>query len=227
MNEVENIEQEIGEIAEALSVEEIANTITHGFGLALAVVGLVVLLIMAVANGDRMYIAASAIYGMSMVILYAASTCYHGARSPGLKRALHFADYAGIYLLTAGTYTPFVLVTFQGSTFGWTLFATVWTLAITFIILRALIGNKYRPLWVASFLLLGWMGVVAIGPLFSLIGWGAVALILGGGLAYSIGVIFYAAQRIPHNHAIWHVFVMMGSILHYAAIVIYVRPAGA
>lgn len=224
MSEVENIEQEIGEIAEALSVEEIANTITHGFGLALAVVGLIVLVAMAIMNGDAMYIAASAIYGVSMVLLYAASTCYHGARSPQVKRALHFADYAGIYLLIAGTYTPFVLVTFNGSAFGWTLFATVWTLAITFIILRALIGNRYRPLWVVSFLLMGWMGAVAIGPLFSLIGWGAVALILGGGLAYSVGVIFFASHRIPHNHAIWHVFVMMGSILHFAAVVIYVRP---
>lgn len=224
MNEVEEIEKEIGEIAEALSVEEIANTITHGFGLALAFAGLVFLLVMSVTNGNALYIAASAIYGTSMVLLYAASTCYHGARSVEVKKALHFADYAGIYLLIAGTYTPFVLVTFNGSAFGWTLFATVWTFAITFIILRAIIGNRYRALWVVSFLLMGWMGVVAIGPLLTLIGWGAVALILAGGAAYSIGVIFFAAHRIPHNHAIWHVFVMAGSILHYIAVVVYVRP---
>lgn len=224
MNTADKIEEEIGEIAEALSVEEIANTITHGFGLALSVVGFVILLVLAIANGDALYITASAIYGASLIILYAASTCYHGSRSPRIKNALHAADYCGIYLLTAGTYTPFVLVALRGSTLGWTLFVVVWTLALSFIVLRVLLGARFRVLWVVSYLLLGWMGVIAIQPLFAATGLGAVLLIMAGGAAYSIGVFFYASKKIRHAHAIWHVFVMAGSILHYLAVVLYVRP---
>ncbi len=226
VDEIEKIEEEIGEIAEALSVEEIANTITHGFGLFLSVIGFVVLLVMAMANGDAMYIAASAIYGASLVLLYAASTFYHGIRSPRLKNILHTTDVCGIYLLTAGTYTPFGLVTLQGSTLGWTLFIVVWTLAITFIVLRMFFRERFPKLWIASYLLLGWIGVIAIQPLLAATGMAAIALVIAGGLAYSLGVVFYAAHRIPHNHAIWHVFVMAGSICHYLAIVLYVRPSG-
>jgi hemolysin III len=221
---VEKIEEEIGEIAEALSVEEIANTITHGFGLFLSVIGFAVLLALALLNGDSVYIAASAIYGVSLVALYAASTFYHGTRSPRLKNALHMTDVCGIYLLTAGTYTPFGLVTLRGSSLGWTLFIVVWTLAISFIILRLFFGGRFSKLWVVSYLLLGWIGLAAIGPLFAITGISAIALIIAGGVAYSLGVVFYAAHRIPHNHAIWHVFVMAGSVLHYLAIVLYVRP---
>lgn len=224
MEEIEKIEEEIGEIAEALSVEEIANTITHGFGLGLSVVGFIVLLILSVTNGDAMYIAASAIYGASLIGLYAASTFYHGARSPRLKRALHMTDVCGIYLLTAGTYTPFGLVTLRGSSLGWTLFIVVWTMAISFIVLRMFFGGRFPVLWVLSYLLLGWIGVIAIQPLLAATGMTAIVLVIAGGLAYSLGVIFYAAHRIPHNHAIWHVFVMAGSVLHYLAIVLYVRP---
>jgi hemolysin III len=224
VNTIEKIEEEIGEVAGALSVEEIANTITHGFGLLLAVVGLIVLLVLAIANGDAVYITASAIYGTSLVLLYAASTFYHGARSPRLKKALHLTDVCGIYLLTAGTYTPFGLVTLRGSTLGWTLFIVVWTLAITFIVMRFLVSGRFSKLWVLSYLLLGWIGLAAIGPLFAITGFAAIALIVAGGIAYSLGVIFYSAHRIPHNHAIWHVFVMAGSLLHYLAIILYVRP---
>jgi hemolysin III len=221
---LEKIEEEIGEVAEALSVEEIANTITHGFGLALSVVGFGLLLTLAVMNGDTVYITASAIYGMSLVLLYAASTFYHGARSPRLKNALHMTDVCGIYLLTAGTYTPFGLVSLRGSTLGWTLFIVVWALAISFIILRFVFSGRFSKLWVVSYLLLGWIGVAAIGPLLAVTGFPAIALIIAGGVAYSLGVIFYAAKRVPHNHAIWHVFVMAGSVLHYLAIILYVKP---
>ncbi len=223
MNTTE-IEEEIGEIAEALSVEEIANTITHGFGLFLAVIGLAVLLMLALANGDTIYITASAIYGASLVILYAASTFYHGSRSPRMKRALHLSDHCGIYLLIAGTYTPFGLVALKGSSLGWWLFVTVWTLAISFIVLRVLIGARYGALWVVTYLLLGWLGVLAIQPLLAVTGIGAIILIIAGGAAYSIGILFYASKKIKHGHAIWHVFVMAGSILHYLAVVLYVRP---
>jgi hemolysin III len=224
VNEVEKIEREIGEIAEALSVEEIANTITHGFGLFLAVVGLVVLLAMSVANGDRIYIIASAIYGVSLILLYAASTCYHGARSPRIKRAFHMSDVCGIYLLIAGSYTPFGLVALRGSSIGWPLFIVIWTMAITFIILRMFFGHRFKALWLVSYLVMGWLGVLAIQPLLAVTGWGAIILIMAGGAAYSIGVVFYASKKIPHGHAIWHVFVMAGSILHFLAIVLYVRP---
>ena len=224
MDTLEKIEEEIGEVAEALSVEEIANTITHGFGLGLAVIGFAVLLVLALLNGDRLYITASAIYGGSLVLLYAASTFYHGVRSPRLKKALHMTDVCGIYLLTAGTYTPFGLVALRGNSLGWTLFIVVWTLAVTFIILRFFFGGRFPVLWVMSYLLLGWIGMIALQPLLAVTGVGAVVLIIAGGVAYSLGVIFYAAHRIPHNHAIWHVFVMAGSLLHYLAIILYVKP---
>ncbi|HEV7646273.1 MAG TPA: hemolysin III family protein [Pyrinomonadaceae bacterium] len=225
MDNIEKIEEEIGWAAEKLSVEEVANTITHGLGLGLSVIGAIVLMVLALANGDKFYIIANVIYGVSLMLLYAASTFYHGVRSPRLKKAFHFTDHAGIYLLTAGTYTPFVLVTLRGGTFGWTIFFIVWSLAFTFIILRIFFGERFPVLWVLSYLLLGWIGVVLIQPLFTAVGWGPIVLVMAGGLAYSLGVVFYAAHRIPHNHAIWHVFVMAGSLLHYLAIVLYVRPA--
>jgi hemolysin III len=224
VNNIEKIEEEIGEIAEALSVEEIANTITHGFGLFLAVVGFVILLIMSVTNGDRTYITASAIYGVSLILLYAASTCYHGARSARVKRAFHMSDVCGIYLLIAGTYTPFGLVALKGSSLGWTLFIVIWALAVSFIILRMIFGHRFSALWLVSYLLMGWLGVLAIQPLLAVTGIGAIILIMAGGLAYSIGIIFYSSKKIPHGHAIWHVFVMAGSILHYLAVALYVRP---
>jgi hemolysin III len=156
--------------------------------------------------------------------LYAASTFYHSCRSAKLKDRLQVTDHCGIYLLIAGSYTPFVLVTMGGTSLGWGLFVAIWTLAVTFIVLKLIYRARFMPLWVVSYLLMGWLGVLAMRPLFDAAGWGLLSLIVLGGAAYTLGVVFYSATKIKHHHAIWHVFVMLGSLSHFLAVAIYVRP---
>jgi hemolysin III len=206
------------------TIEEVANTITHGFGLLLSLVGFVFLVVMASIRGDGWHIASSVVYGLSLVILYGASTFYHGAVDPKRKRILQIVDHCCIYLLIAGTYTPFTLVVLRGS-FGQSLFAFVWFFALAGIVLKVFFGGRrYMALSVFSYLLMGWIGVIAIQPLFAALGFAAIALVVAGGLAYTLGVVFFAWKSIKHHHAIWHVFVLTGSILHFLAIAIYVIP---
>ena len=209
---------------ERLSVEELANCATHGVGLALSVAGFVALLALAWAYGDAWHLASCAVYGASLVALYSASTLYHGARSPRAKRLLQALDHCGIYLLIAGTYTPFTLVTLRGP-WGWTLFGLVWGLALAGILLRLVCGGRFRAASVASYVMLGWLCVIAVKPILAQVPLGALAWIAAGGLAYTTGVFFFAARRIPHHHAIWHVFVLGGSVCHYVAVLLYVLPA--
>ncbi len=211
---------------ERLPAEEIVNCATHGFGLVLSCAGMVVLLALAILRGDAWHVASCAVYGASLVVLYAASTLYHGARSTKIKRHLQAADHCCIYLLIAGTYTPFTLVTLRGA-LGWSLFGLVWALALAGILARIFFGNRFRIAAVASYIFLGWMSVVALKPLAALVPLSAVVWIVAGGLAYTSGVIFFASKRIPHNHAVWHVFVLGGSICHYVAVVLYVIPSGS
>src|SRR5215208_2514168 len=187
--------------SERLSVEEVANCATHGFGLALSVAGFA-----------------------ALVALYLASTLYHAARTPRSKRLLRVLDHCGIYLLIAGTYTAFTLVTLRGP-WGWTLFGLVWGLALAGIVFRVVFGGRYRPPAAAAYVLPGWLCGVAAKPILELVPLGALAWIAAGGLAYTTGVFFFAARRIPHHHAIWHLFVLGGSICHYVAVLLYVLPA--
>lgn len=208
---------------DALSAEEIANTITHGFGLLLSAAGFVVLVTLAALGGEPLVIAGSIVYGLSLVILYAASTVYHGATSPELKRRLQIVDHCCIYLLIAGSYTPFGLV-LTGDTQGRALLAGIWAFAVIGIIVKLIIGARFPALNVISYLLMGWLGVFALGPLLEALGTMPVILAVAGGIAYSLGVVFFPMKRLRHHHAIFHVFVLAGSIIHYAAIVIYVVP---
>jgi hemolysin III len=208
---------------ERLTLEEVANCATHGVGLALSVAGFVALVALAWAYGDAWHLASCVVYGASLVALYLASTLYHGVRAPRAKQLLQALDHCGIYLLIAGTYTPFTLVTLRGP-WGWTLFGLVWGLALAGILFRVLFGTRYRPLAVASYVLLGWLCVVAVKPILELVPLGALAWIAAGGLTYTMGVFFFAAKRIPHHHAIWHLFVLGGSICHYVAVLLYVLP---
>ncbi|HEX8151226.1 MAG TPA: hemolysin III family protein [Pyrinomonadaceae bacterium] len=208
---------------ERLPPEEVANCATHGVGLALSVAGFVALVTLAWGYGDAWHVASCGVYGASLVALYLASTLYHGARAPRAKQVLQALDHCGIYLLIAGTYTPFTLVTLRGP-WGWTLFGLVWGLALAGILFRVLFGTRYRPVAVASYVMLGWLCVVAVKPILALVPLGALAWIAAGGLAYTTGVFFFAAKRIPHNHAIWHLFVLGGSICHYVAVLLYVLP---
>lgn len=207
----------------ALSVEELANTITHGFGLMLSVVGFAVLVGLASLRGDSLSITGCAIYGMSLVILYAASTMYHSTTSPKLKKRLQIADHCGIYLLIAGSYTPFGLIILKG-TLGQNLLIAIWAFAVLGILAKLVLRHRFPAISVISYLVMGWIGVFAIGPLLEAIGFTAIALVVAGGVAYSLGVIFFAWHRIPHNHAIFHVFILAGSIFHYIAVVLYVVP---
>lgn len=206
-----------------LPVEELANTLTHGFGLLLSVVGFVVLTVLAALRGDPWHIAGCVVYGTSLVILYTASTIYHGTTSPKLKKTLQIVDHCCIYLLIAGSYTPFGLVILGGS-LGRALLAGIWAFAVIGIILKLIFGDRYPVITVTSYVIMGWLGVFAVQPLFSALGIMPVALAIAGGIAYSLGVVFFPWKSIRHHHAIFHVFVLAGSILHYAAVVLYVVP---
>ncbi|MGI8812860.1 MAG: PAQR family membrane homeostasis protein TrhA [Pyrinomonadaceae bacterium] len=207
-----------------LSVEEVANTITHGFGFILSVIGFVILLLMASLRGGGMLIASCFVYGLSLVVLYAASTAYHGVIAPEKKQKLQIVDHCGIYLLIAGSYTPFGTV-ILGSPGGRVLLVLIWAFAGLGITVKLLFKNRFSAASVVSYLIMGWIGVFAIQPLLAALGFAAIALAVAGGVAYSLGVIFFAMQRLPHNHAIFHVFVLIGSVLHYLAVVMYVVPS--
>lgn len=206
-----------------LPIEEFANTITHGFGLALSVVGFVVLVILAGLRGDAVSVVGCVVYGLSLVILYAASTMYHSAVAPEIKNALRVLDHCGIYVLIAGSYTPFGLIVLKGA-LGQNLLIALWAFAIIGILLKVFFRDRFVAVSVISYVAMGWIGVFAIQPLFDAIGIVPVLLVVAGGVAYSLGVIFFAWKRFRHHHAIFHIFVLAGSILHYAAVVLYVVP---
>jgi hemolysin III len=208
---------------ERLTVEEIANCVTHGVGLLLSLAGFVALVAMAWMYGDALHVVSGVVYGASLVTLYLASTVYHGARQPRVKQFFQVLDHCCIYLLIAGTYTPFTLVTLRGG-WGWTLFGLVWGLAVAGILFRVIFGTRFRALAIGSYILMGWLCVIAVKPILAQVPLGALAWIAAGGLAYTSGVVFFVAKRVPHNHAIWHLFVLIGSICHYIAVVLYVLP---
>ncbi len=206
--------------------EEIAHALTHGLGLVLSVGGLVTLVVAASLRGDAWHVVGCSIFGSTLVLLYAASTLYHGIPSPRAKRVLRQLDHAAIYLLIAGTYTPFALVSLRGG-WGWTLLALVWVLAILGITLEAAIPRRTRRLSVALYLTMGWLAVLAVEPLFRAVHPEGFALLLAGGVAYTAGVFFYTWQRLPYHHAVWHVFVMAGSACHFSCVLGYVIPPTA
>lgn len=211
------------ETVERLSVEEIANAVTHGVGLFLSVVGLAALVILASLYGGAWQIVSGSIYGASLVTLYLASTLYHSTRSGRAKNLLRVLDHCCIYILIAGTYTPFTLVSLRGG-WGWTLFGLVWVLSLAGILGKILFGQRFKIASVVSYLFLGWLCVIAIKPILAVVPLGAIAWLVAGGLAYTAGTIFFACERIPHNHAIWHLFVLTGSICHFLAVAFYVMP---
>lgn len=206
-----------------LSIEEIANTISHGLGLVLSLAGFVALVVLAGLRGNPVLIAGCVVYGMSLVVLYAASTMYHSATSPKAKKTLQVIDHCCIYLLIAGSYTPFGLV-IAGDSFGRGLLAAIWGFAFVGIVTKVIIGARFPAINVISYLIMGWLGVFAVQPLFNALGMMPVALTIAGGVAYTLGVVFFPWKSIKHHHAIFHVFVLAGSILHYAAVVLYVVP---
>jgi hemolysin III len=206
-----------------LSIEEFANTITHGFGLVLSVAGFAILVILAGLRGDALLITGCIIYGLSLVVLYAASTIYHGTTSAKLKARLQVIDHCCIYLLIAGSYTPFGLV-IAGESLGRGLLAAFWGIALAGILVKLVVRDRFPAINVISYLAMGWLGVFAVQPLLNTLGIMPVALAVAGGLAYTLGVVFFPWKSIKHHHAIFHIFVLMGSIFHYAAVILYVVP---
>ena len=203
---------------------ELANSATHGMGLALSVAGCAVLVTLAALRGNAWHIVACSIYGGTLVCLYGASTVYHSVRSRRLKRILRIVDHSTIYLLIAGTYTPFTLVLLKGG-WGWTLFGLVWGLSLAGILLKVWFVDRLPVVSTMVYVALGWLVIIAIKPVVALVPVAAILWLLAGGLLYTAGVGFFAWQKLPYHHAIWHLFVMGGSVCHYLAVMYYVVPA--
>jgi hemolysin III len=203
--------------------EEIAHTISHGIGLLLSIAGLAVLVAFASLYGDAWHITSSAVYGATLILLYTASTLYHGIPQSKGKQLLRRLDHAAIFLLIAGTYTPFTLVNMRG-VWGWSLFGLVWGLAILGMVLELVMKRRIKWLSISLYLGLGWLVLIAIKPLIDSVATGGVVLLLAGGLSYSLGVFFYVWKRLSYHHAVWHLFVMGGSALHFFSVFFYVLP---
>lgn len=204
------------------AIDEIASSVIHGIGIVAAVVGLAVLSAHALPGGNARHIASVGVYGTTLILLYTASTLYHGVPVERAKPLLRQLDHAAIFLLIAGTYTPFTLITLDGA-WGWSLFAIVWTLALYGISLVVRRVENHRVV-IALYLGLGWVGLIAIGPLVRSLPPAGLWLLFGGGVCYTIGVPVYLWERLPFNHALWHVFVLAGSVLQFFAVLLYVLP---
>lgn len=203
--------------------EEIANGITHGIGAMLSVAGLTVLVVLAAIYGDAWRIVSFSIYGTSLVLLYTASTLYHAIQHPDAKRIFRIMDHAAIYLLIAGTYTPITLVNMRGP-WGWSIFGFVWAVAIIGIIFKTMYTGRYDKISTAAYVLMGWICLISLKEMLVAIPPGGLAWLVAGGICYTVGVIFYAWHKLPFNHAIWHLFVLGGSICHFFAILFHVLP---
>jgi len=204
-------------------VEEIINASTHGFGILLSIVGLVVLVAFASIDGSPILITSCAVFGGTLIFAYSSSTLYHAVTNEKAKQIFRQFDHASIYLLIAGTYTPIALILLNG-TWGWTIFAIIWTTAIAGVILKFIYPHRFKKLSVALYLIMGWFVLVAINQLMQNMESGGLWLMLIGGLFYSVGVIFYVWKSLPYNHAIWHLFVLKGSVSHYFMVLFYVIP---
>jgi hemolysin III len=203
--------------------EELAHALTHGLGVVLAIAGLTVMVARATLYGETVHIVGAAIFGATLVLMYAASTLYHSIPLPRAKKVLRIIDHSTIYLLIAGTYTPLTLVTLNG-TVGWTLFTIVWALALVGVVFKIFATGRFERLSLAIYLGMGWCVLLAIKPLLRELPTGGLVLLVAGGLAYSGGVAFYVWERLRYHHAIWHAFVLAGSVLQYFAVLFYVIP---
>ncbi|MCP3667858.1 MAG: hemolysin III family protein [Gammaproteobacteria bacterium] len=202
--------------------EELAHAISHGVGVALSIAGLAILVAFSSLYGDAWHITSTSIYGVTLILLYTASTLYHGVTHTRVKAVLQQLDHAAIFLLIAGTYTPFTLVSLRGE-WGWTLFALIWGMALVGVVLQ-LVAPRKEKLSLALYMIMGWLVVIALEPMIDAVGTGGMLLLLIGGLCYTVGAIFYVWERLAYNHAVWHVFVLTGSIFHFFSVLLYVVP---
>lgn len=204
--------------------EEIANALTHGLGLILAISGLTAMVVLATLRGDAWHIVSCSVYGATLVMLYGASTCYHAFQAPRLKEILRVVDHSCIYLLIAGTYTPFTLTYLRGG-WGWTLFGIIWGLALIGLFYKIFFINRSQAVSLALYLVMGWLILIAAKPAIERVPIPCLVLMALGGLFYTAGVYFYAKdKKVPYYHTVWHLFVLAGSACHYFAITLYVIP---
>jgi len=206
-------------------LEEIANSITHGVGLGLAVAGLAVLVVFTSLRADAWAVVSCSIYGTTLVLNYLASTLYHSAKPTGAKPFMRVLDHSAIFLLIAGTYTPFTLISLRGP-WGWSLFGTVWGIALVGILFKTFFIGRFAILSGLAYLAMGWIVIVAVKPLLTAVPkWGLIWL-LAGGLAYSSGMLFFAFdKKVRYFHAIWHIFVLAGSVFHFFSVFVVAVPS--
>jgi len=202
--------------------EEIANSITHGTGVGLSIAALVILVVLAARQSNAWKVVSFSIYGATMITLYLASTLYHAFPQPRVKSFFRILDHSSIFLLIAGTYTPVTLGVMRGG-LGWTLFGVIWGLAIIGINFKIFALGKLKVLSVLIYILMGWMVLIAIKPLMNATPKAFLMWMLAGGLAYTLGVTFYALKKMPYHHAVWHLFVLGGSICHFFGMLILLR----
>jgi len=203
--------------------EEKFNVISHAIGLVLSIVALVLLVVYSSLYGNSWHIVSFSIYGASLILLYSASTFYHYAENPKLRHRLNVFDHSAIYVLIAGTYTPFTLVVLNGWV-GWTIFGVSWGLAILGIVLKLFFTGKYDKISTFAYVLMGWLIIFAMKPLIMNFSFEGLMWLLSGGIFYTIGAILYSIKKIKYNHAIFHIFVLLGSFSHFIAVFFYVLP---
>jgi len=203
--------------------EERINILSHVLGFVLSVVALVLLVRHASINGDVWHVISFSVFGVSLMILYAASTVYHSAKNPQFRKKMRIVDHASIYVLIAGTYTPFTLVTLNGFT-GWVMFGVTWGMAVIGITLKLFYTGRYDSISTLMYVFMGWVIVFAIGPLIDNLSSDGLFWLVAGGMAYTTGAILYSIEKIKFNHAIFHVFVLTGSFCHFVSVYFYILP---
>jgi hemolysin III len=206
--------------------DELASSVIHGIGIVLSILGLALLVAHTASNGTASDVLASVVYGVSLILLYTASTLYHSIRTEQARRMLRTLDHIAIFLLIAGTYTPFTLIALRGA-WGWSLFGIVWSLALLGSALELGLLKRYRRFAVLLYVAMGWVGIIAFRPLLAHLQTGGMVLLLAGGAAYTLGVPFYLWRKLPYHHSVWHFFVLAGSVLQFLAVFFYVVPNGS
>ncbi|QYA27056.1 hemolysin III family protein [Gramella sp. MT6] len=205
--------------------EERWNILSHGVGFGLSILALVLLILKANKLGEQEHLVSFSIFGASMVLVYAASTFYHSAKASRLRIKLNILDHAAIYILIAGTYTPYALVTLNGTT-GYTILWLVWGMALIGVILKLFYAGRYQLLSTIMYVAMGWLIIFAINPLIKNLSTEGLWWLFGGGISYTIGAILFMQNRIPYNHAIFHIFVLLGTFAHFISIYFYIIPSG-
>ncbi|PAD31949.1 PAQR family membrane homeostasis protein TrhA [Paenibacillus sp. 7523-1] len=203
--------------------EEVANAVTHGIGAALSVAALVLLIVFSSMKGTAWHVVSFTIYGITMLLLYTSSTLVHAWKDGKMKDLFEIFDHSSIYLFIAGSYTPLLFIAVRG-TLGWTLFGVIWGIALFGVIFKAFFTKRFLFMSTIFYIAMGWLIVIAWQPLMAVIPTGGIVLLVAGGLMYTLGTLFYVWRGFPYHHAIWHLFVLAGSILHFFMVLLYLTP---